>query len=426
MGPLGHSLSALAAALGIPLGLAALLVRPDWRVGLDQRLGAFPAPRSPVPEARPVWVHGASVGEIRAALGIIDGLRGRGLPVVGSTTTVTGLELLQTLRPGISTGLAPLDHPWCAERALREAAPCALVLMETELWPCWIAAAHRLGIPVVSVSSRLSDRSFRRYRRVAGIVRPTLQRLAAIGARSEMDAERFLALGAPPERVSVTGDLKLELPALPALSPDLEKALAGDIPILAAGSTHEGEEQAVLGALAEVEARGRAMGLVLAPRHLGRRSAVAGAVVRFGRRPRRRTELDGAPLRAGEVLILDTLGELAPLYARVTVAFVGGTLVPLGGHNLLEPLHQGRPVLFGPHTENVRAAAELLTRTGAGRCISGAEDLAKAVLDVLADPAGWSARTAIGRAVLDAHRGATHRTLDLVSRVCESGVGGAR
>ena len=296
MNPARHALAALAAVGALPLAGAALLARPGLRVGIGERMGLHPR-RAP----GAVWVHAASVGEILAAARLVDELRAAGHGVVTSSVTLSGREVMRRLRPALPCHLAPIDHPWCVEAALARVGPAALALVETELWPCWIAAAERRGVPVVLVSGRISDRSYSRYRRLAKLVRPTLARLRAIGARSEADAERFRVLGARPERVSVTGDLKLEVDPEPApVPPDLERILVG-APLLVAGSTHPGEEEAVLAALAEAERAGLAVALVVAPRHRDRAAEVARLVRRSGRRLRRRSSpgADAAAPRRG-------------------------------------------------------------------------------------------------------------------------------
>jgi 3-deoxy-D-manno-octulosonic-acid transferase len=397
----------------LPPAVGALLVRPSLRVGLRERLGLHPRLA-----AGAVWVHAASVGEVLAAARLVDALADVGHPVVTSSATASGREVMRRSRSGrIPCHLAPLDHPWCVEAALARVRPAALVLVETELWPCWIAAARRRGAAVLLVSARLSDRSYRRYRRLAGLVRPTLGRIDAIGARSDADAERFRALGAPGGRVSVTGDLKLEVDAdPPALAPDLERLL-GATPLLVAGSTHPGEEEAVLGALAEAERAGLEAALVLAPRQRERAAEVARRVRCAGRRLRHRSRPGAGTLASGEVLLLDTLGELPAFWPRADVAFVGGTLVGVGGHNVLEPVAAGRPVLFGPHTANVRHAVELVAAAGAGLCVPDAAALGPALCALLRDPAAARASGARGRAALLAHRGSAARTASLVAAV---------
>jgi 3-deoxy-D-manno-octulosonic-acid transferase len=385
------------------------LLRPSWRVGLAERLGAHPAASG----SHPIWLHGASAGEVRVAARIARALEARGDAVAASATTLAGRALWRELAPRAPSGLAPLDHPWCVARALRRVAPSALVLVETELWPTWIALAHARGVPVAIVSARLSDRSFPRYQRARALVRRVLARVDAIGARSERDAERFVALGAENARVAVTGDLKLEPePTALALAPELAARL-GDVPLIVAGSTHAGEERAALAALAAAEAAGLRAALVLAPRRVERAGEVL-ALAR-GRRVRLRSAGEGAPLRAGEVLVLDTLGELPALWAHASVAFVGGSLAPgVGGHNLLEPAQHARLVLHGPHVESAREAAELLGRCGGAERVADALDLARAVVGALRDPEQARARGEAGLAALAANRGALARTIALI------------
>ena len=404
---------------GLPLGTAALLLRPTLRVGLPERLGRHPG----ASVSGAVWVHGASVGEIGSALGLMDALRARGEPVVASTTTVTGRARVRSARPDLPAGLAPLDHPWIAARVLRQVRPSALLLVETELWPAWIAAAHARGIPVLVVSGRISDRSLLRYRRLRlrRLLAPTLRRVSAVGARSAEDAARFVSLGMPKERIRVTGDLKLEPPA--ASSPpseELRQAL-GTVPLLVAGSTHPGEERAALGALVAAERAGFGLALVVAPRRPERFEAVAALLAASGRTVRRRSRLGGNPLRAGEVLLLDTLGELESIYGMARVAFVGGTLAPVGGHNLLEPVLRGKPVLFGPWTHNVREAATLMSETGAGRYVEDAAALGRATVATLCDTQVDHAVARV-RSLLEEQRGAAQRVLALLDDVREGRV----
>lgn len=402
--------AALAAAVAAPAGLVALAVRPEWRAGLGQRLGWLPATGDGVRPA--VWIHGASVGEAR-----VVGLLGRrlleqGLALRASATSVAGRSRLRDELPGVPCSLAPLDHPWCVDRALRDAAPAALVLVETELWPCWIAAAARAGVPVGLVSGRLSRRAFARYRALRPLVAPTLARLAAVGARTPDDAARFRALGAPAQRVRVTGDLKLDLPTeAPPLPGDLVPVLKDAGPCLVAGSTHPGEEEAVGRAVALLRARGVPVRAVVAPRRVERCGAAEAALRRAGCRVRRRSRPGAAALAPGEVLVVDRLGELPALYRAASVAFVGGSLAPVGGHSLAEPLVAGAPVLHGPHVEDVGTVAEELAAVGAARSVGDASSLAEAFRVFAADAPGRAAR---GVAALAAHRGSLERSAELV------------
>jgi 3-deoxy-D-manno-octulosonic-acid transferase len=399
------------AVLAAPLVLCAAALRPRWRKGWRDRLG-----RAPRQEPGAVWVHSASVGEALASLPLHDALARRGWRTLASATTLTGREVLRGMRPELPFALAPLDHPWCVDRALDRVGPAALVLVETELWPVWIASASRRGIPVVIVSGRLSDRAFPRYRRLRFLWSRTLSCVAAVGARSQQDAERFRALGMPADRIEVTGDLKLEpRHALQSLKPDLEAFLA-DVTLLVAGSTHPGEEAAALQAQAEAERAGHDLALVLAPRYPERADEVERLALAAGRTVHRRSRLAGGQLGVGEVLLLDSVGELAGVYSRCHIAFVGGSLIPRGGHNVLEPLAAGCPVIFGPHTHNARESVELAIRCGAGQRAADTRELVQGVLLALADPAGARLRGAGGRTALEHHRGAAARSSDLVER----------
>jgi len=419
-----HSLAALAAVIGLPVGAVALALRPRWRTGLPERLG-----RAPRGGPGAVWVHAASVGESLAALALIDGLRARGHAVFASVMTVVARDLLRRRAPELACALAPLDHPWCVETALARVRPSLLILVETELWPTWIAAAHRRGVPVMVASGRMSDRSFARYGRVRSLLAPTLARLDRVAARTGSDAERFVALGAAPDRVVVSGDLKLAAPSREApLAPDLATVLGvgpGDPPLLVAGSTHPGEEAAVLEAFAACRRTGGRAGLVVAPRHLERVGEVAALLRAQGLVPRLRSTLAPRPLADGEVLLLDSFGELPAVYTRATGAFVGGSLAPVGGHNLLEPIRCGCPVVHGPQIANVADTAAWLDGEGAARCIADAAELGRAWRELLADPEPGRARAARVRDELAPHVGSLERTLAVAESLVARRAAGA-
>ncbi len=394
------------------------MLRPRLRRGLGERLGRI-EPSAP----GSIWVHAASVGEAKAAIRLIRSLEQAGHGVRASTSTLAGRAIFRRELVGTPSNLAPLDHPWCVASALARARPALSVLIETELWPGWIAAAQRRGMPVVVASGRLSDRSFPRYWKLRRWMAPTLRRIDAVGTRTETDAERFVALGVPADRVCVTGDLKLDPPSeRPALAVDLIRALA-DVPVVVGGSTHAGEEAALLDALAGAEKAGHGCVLVLAPRQIERAEELERLCHSRQRRVHRRSRLGGRHLASGEVLILDTLGELAALYATASIAFVGGTLAPVGGHNLVEPVHTGCPVLFGPRIENVRKVVEILEPGGAGRRVETPGELVRAVVDAFEDPDGCRLRGELGREMLEAHRGSVERTHRMIETVIRRAAG---
>jgi 3-deoxy-D-manno-octulosonic-acid transferase len=403
-----HSAAALSAALAAPVAAGALALHPRWRAGWRERLGAGPIAEDAI------WVHAASVGEVTASARLVERLRAGGFALTLSTTSATGRALCAQLHPGVAHRLAPLDHPWCVDAVMRRARPRALVLVETELWPVWIAACERRSVPVVIVSGRISDRSLPRYRWVGPWLARALARVSAIGARTEQDRDRFVALGAAPDRVRVTGDLKLDPSEAPrALAPDLA-AWLGDAPLVVAGSTHPGEEEALLAAQCAWEETGQRAALILAPRYPERAGDVVALARRAGRRAALRSERGGSPLAAGDVGVLDTIGELAALYGRAAIAFVGGTLIPIGGHNLVEPAAAGTAAVYGGHVANVRHAAELLEAVGAGERVADAGALAAALGAALAAPSAARVRGAAGRTALEAHRGSSERSAALV------------
>ena len=418
MGPLGHSAAALLALAGAVPGALLLVARPRARVGLGERLGATFRPGAV--ERGALWVHAASVGEVLAASRLLDRLGRAGRALCATSQTPAGRQVLRGTRPDIPSALAPLDHPWCVAAALDRVAPAALVMVENELWPFWLRAAAERGVPVISVSARLSERSLARWRRFGALARTAVGPLSAVGARTEADAERFVRLGVDAARVRVTGDLKLE-PLETAAPADALLALLGTGAFVVAASTHEGEESAALEAFARAEAAGSRGALVLAPRHAERFDAVASAVSAAGRRLRRRSAPDGTPLRAGEVLLLDSLGELPGLFGRACLAFVGGSLVPRGGHNLVEPLQAGCPAVLGPHVDNVRHVLELLAPSGAVSRVADAQTLGEAFAAALADPLAARRRGEAGRIGLEPGRGASARSAALV----EETLGGA-
>jgi 3-deoxy-D-manno-octulosonic-acid transferase len=270
---------------------------------------------------------------------------------------------------------------------------------------------------VIVVSGRISERSFPKYRRLGPVFRTAFQGLAAVGARSGLDAERYAALGVDRDRISVTGDLKLEPPApQPVLPSDLEHMLGG-APFWVAASTRPGEDDAVVTAHVLAQKNDRPSAVVIAPRHLDRIEELEHSLLSRGIFVRRRSRAGRTPLAPGEALILDTIGELPAVFARALFAFVGGTLAPTGGHNVLEPAYAGRAVLFGPHVEKVREASALLLECGGAQGVANASDLAKAVVEWLGDLEATAERGAQALRALARHRGATERSLALVERV---------
>ena len=407
--------------------LACLAVMDRW--GMRQRLGFRPLVHEH--EKRPVvWFHCASVGEASGLAAVIGRFveRHPGFAVLVTTMTETGLSYVrQHVQQAHAFGLAPLDAPFIVRRVFRQVNPRALILLEGELWPSLLKAAAAHDSPVALINGRMSDRSLARNRFVKPLFREMLRLLATVGVQHALDGERYIAYGADPGRVRVTGNVKFDLaeraaekagPTRAELRHDL--GLSDSTTVIMAGCPRPvEEEQAVLSAFTRVHERYPEVKLIWAPRHLQRIPQVeallrgAGLAFTFRTRP-----VSQAPVQA-DVIILDTMGELAAMYAAADMAFVGATLVPLGGHNVLEPAACGIPVLFGPHTENVRSSAAALLRSGGGTVVHNGDDLAREWLELLENPqkraragaaAGHAART-VGMRLK-----AVDRTLDLVDR----------
>ncbi len=416
-------------AAASPVLLARMLTTGKYRAGFGERLGRYPAPVAALGGRRPVWVHAVSVGETVAALPLVTALHAArpDLPLVLSTVTPTGQAAARERAREALVCYFPFDLRGPVRRALDTIRPRLVLLLETEIWPVFLLEAARRGVPVGIVNGRLSDRSFRRYRLVRPLLARCLRTLAFIGAQSQGDADRFLALGAPAERTVVTGNLKIDQAASPprpgAATPEsLERALALRAgPRLVAGSTHRGEEGPVLDAFARLRERVPDLRLILAPRHPERLAEVARLLDERGLRWQRRSERPGpAGAPAPDVVLVDTIGELAAMYGLADVVFVGGSLVPTGGHSLLEPAAHGRAPLHGPHMHNFREVTRALAEAGGAVPVEDAGSLAEAAATLLADPARRADLGARARGVLEAGRGATARTLALVRQALGS------
>ena len=379
------------------------------------------------PEGRPsIWIHAVSVGEVQAARTLIPGLRDRypGHRLWLSTTTRTGRAVADGIEAVDGLFYFPLDLPPAVDRVLDRVRPVLFVAVDTELWPNLLRRCARRGVRTMLVNGRISDRSYPRYRLVRRWFRRVLADVDRCCAQSDESARRLVDLGAPADRVVTTGNLKFDvLPApRPATAPrhdDLPRSLglAPDRPVLMAASTHPGEEGPVLDAFRRLRAREPGLVLVLAPRHPERGAEVAALAAGRGLTAVRRSRLPkGGPGRA-DVVVLDTVGELAALFPAATVVFVGGSLVPAGGHNVIEPAAGGRPVVFGPHMENFAEIAELFLARGAARRVSGAEELEPALAELLADPRQRAELGAAARSLVEANRGAAARSLAEIAAV---------
>lgn len=405
--------------LSLPWWLYQILRHGKYRTGFSARMGSVPARLidHAASVSRPViWVHAVSVGEVLAVSGLVLQMRQR-FPqhrVLISTTTDTGQELARKRFGEDSVFYFPMDFAFAIRPYLRALRPDLVVLAETEFWPNFLRLAHEAGARIAVVNARISDRSFPNYRRFRWALRRMLVHVDLFLAQTNEDAARLESIGAEPARVQVTGNLKfdLNLPPAPPIVASLRRALAAELsgPVLVCGSTVEGEEPVLLKAFENVRVgRPRAV-MILAPRHPERFDDVAILVQQLGLPSSRRSRWAGEAL-AGGVLLVDSIGELASLYALADVAFVGGSLVPRGGHNIIEPAQHGVAVVTGNHTENFRDIVGLFQGRDAVRIATVAE-LPLVLMHLLSNEAE---RQALGRRAQETMRsqaGAMSRTLD--------------
>lgn len=379
------------------------------------------ARRLPVASPGGLWLHGASVGEAFIVSSVARALRRNdpARPLSVSAVTPAGRELLPAPPDVDAAFFAPLDLAGLPARVLSALRPSCLILVETELWPNTVHEARQAGVPIVIVNGRLSPRRMSRYSRLAGLYTSILTSIERIGAQSPDDAERFRRLGVPGSAIEVTGNIKYDLPVPAGDASTLRKRLGvgAERPIFIAGSTGQGEDDPVLDAFEHARRGHPGLFLVLAPRHVARAPALEHEIRRRGLGVARLSALDGGAGAPADVLLVDTLGELAQLYTVAEVAFVGGSLVPVGGHNVLEPAAVGVPVLFGPHTEHVDEPARALLERGAGWRVRDGAELARRLTTLLGDREARANAGARGREVLQSHRGALAASVDLIEGV---------
>jgi 3-deoxy-D-manno-octulosonic-acid transferase len=385
----------VALVLSLPLIPFLFLLGDRFSRGLGQRFGFYPPTvTSALSHSRPIWIHAASVGEVDAASRLSRELRKRlpGRKVLLSTFTATGNARARQIGAADAVVFLPLDQLWVVRRALARLNPSLLIFLETEIWPNLLREAYRKGIPTLLLSGRLSAKSFKRYARFRFFFRRVLQCYSAIGMQSQDDAERILKLGAQDRRVFIVGNLK----RAPAVKQENEKHSLThdsqrmdqrrDARLLVVGSSHRGEEEILLDVFITLKAIFPNLQLVLAPRHPQRFSEVEKLLLTKGVSFKRQSQHDGRRSFEQDVMFLDTLGDLQDFYAIGDVAFIGGSLVDAGGHNLLEPARLRKPVLFGPFMDNFRVLAEEMKRSGGGIEVQGGEDLIREIAQLLGDP----------------------------------------
>ncbi|MEJ2007300.1 MAG: 3-deoxy-D-manno-octulosonic acid transferase [Acidobacteriota bacterium] len=412
------------------LGLILLAPYYIWRrrgrkelAGWRERLGLLPS--SFRQETRgSIWIHAVSVGETLAIGGLVKELQRRypDRKIFLSSVTAAGREAGEKRLPGIAGQFyLPFDWVWAVRRVLEQIRPSVLLIVETELWPNMLNTAKEFGCATLLVNARVSDRSFPGYRRIRPFMRRVLQNLSRICTQTATDAERFQTLGAPAECVVITGNLKFDgrPPEFGSFGVKMKEILAraNRSPVFVAGSTMRGEEALVLQAWQTIHKTHPHAFMILAPRHPARFDEVAGLLQTQHLSYIRRTGLspaNGEMLRrfgSAEILLLDTIGELAETFGLADIVFVGGSLVPTGGHNVVEPAFWGKPIIFGPHMTNFRDVASLFLRARGSVQVSDSNGLADAVLRLLANPAEAQALGERAKGVVNQQAGAALRVL---------------
>jgi 3-deoxy-D-manno-octulosonic-acid transferase len=413
----------------LPYGLLRLLWRglrnPDYWRRVPERFGFI----EPLRQPHVIWIHAVSVGEVRAAQPLVRELAERypDHPLLITTMTPTGSAQVRKLfNDRVAHCYAPYDYPSVVRRFLDRARPMLAIVMETELWPNIFHQCRARSIPVFVTNVRMSESSMRKYQRFASLARATLQQVTRFAAQSLADAQRLLTLGAAPESVEVTGSIKFELSAGASLRESAEVlrlAWGLDRPVWLAASTHQGEEEMVLAALAQLKRHKRFanMLLVLVPRHPERFATVARLCRKSGFRIALRSETPGAVAADVEILVGDTMGELQLFFGAADVAFIGGSLVPTGGHNLLEASAVGKPVVFGPHMFNFQEISQMTLERGAGVQVQAPSGLAAAVSDFLGNANRRDSAGEAGRKMVEENRGALAANMRILEQLLGNG-----
>lgn len=418
-------------ALGIGLGaatpwLGARLARGRYRQIALARLGLGSAWLPAPPPGGGIWVHALSVGEVGSALPLLTALGRRypHKPLMLSVATAQGLAVAKEALAGsgVILFIRPLDLPWARQRLIRHLRPSLFCQVEGDIWPGWLWAMAEQGIPRMLVNGRISPRTFKGYRRLRTLARELFRGFDRVLVQTEVDYQRLSSVGVKGGCLAVGGNLKFD--SAPAELEEKQRSLLAQelglsgCKVLVAGSTHPGEEEPCLEAFAALHRDHPDLALLLAPREVSRGRSLAQMAAHRGFKVFQASQ--GAPPPGVQVLVLDVLGKLAQAYALGVAAFVGGSLVPVGGHNLLEPAAQGVPVLFGPHTHNFLTMAQSLEAAGGGIRISQGQELKAAWGDFLSQPEKTRQAGRAAQGFCQAHRGAVDRAVAEAQALLES------
>lgn len=418
-------LSVVAFALLAPYFVYQAMRYRKYVTNLRQRFGYLPVSFN-VDGDESIWIHAVSVGEALAARTLVAPLKQRypRLRLFVSTTTIAGQQVAaREIKDADAIFYFPIDFGFIVSRTLRLVKPRLFIMMETEIWPNLLRACRASGVRTLLANGRISSRSYPRYRLIRPLFRRVLENVDRFAAQTQESAERLIDLGADPQRVVVTGNLKFDaLHAAPTGERSGHRVLRyfrvpDTRPVVVAGSTMRGEEVMVLRAFERLRRSTEHPLLVIAPRHPERFDEVERLAREEGFRTVRRTALTIDEEPVADVVILDSIGELAHLYRVATVVFVGGSLVPTGGHNILEPAVFGKPILFGPHMQNFREIAAVFLEAGGAVQVGDQRELGEALAALVADPARSARLGEAARGVIERNRGARDRTLEVIAQL---------
>jgi 3-deoxy-D-manno-octulosonic-acid transferase len=412
-----EGLLALVSLLLLPVYLLVGLARGKYLSNLPERLGRYRHAAG----SHDLWIHAVSVGEALGAKSIVEAIAEQrpDLSLLVTTTTLTGQEIARRHFPAATVTYFPFDFTFSIRRFLSHHRPAVALIVETEIWPNLLAQLERESIPVLLANGRISDRSFGRYRAVRFLLKRVLRIFSAILVREERDRDRFIAIGADPSRVEVAGNVKFDwrLEERPLEFSGQLQAMAGARAIVVFGSTVAGEDELLL-PLIERLVRDETAFVVVAPRKPERFDAVANLLAQLDVRTVRRSRLDAGDAPAADVLLLDTIGELARIYGEASAAFVGGSLVAgTGGHNPIEPAAAGAPVAFGPYMSNFQEIARTFVEREGATGVADVEELGSFLAAMIGDEQQRERAAGRARAVVESNRGATRRVADAVMRL---------
>jgi 3-deoxy-D-manno-octulosonic-acid transferase len=404
--------------LSLPWWIFQMLRSGKYRTGLTERLGMVPSRIVEVAQPGAIWVHAVSLGEVLAITQLVRQLH-QAYPetqIFVSTTTVTGQYLARGRFGENKAFFLPIDFGLAIRPYLKVLQPKLLILAETEFWPNLLHLLKKRGAAIAVVNARVSDRSFPRYRRFSWFFRRILGKIDLFLAQTEEDARRLVAIGAPADRVQASGNLKFDVPpsAAGALNDDLRRAIPHNAPIIVCGSTADGEELILLNAFQDVLAQYPSAVMILAPRHPERFDKVAALAFTLQLPLARRTSWNTSRPVSGQLFLLDSVGELASVYALADTAFVGGSLFPVGGHNILEPAQHGVAIMTGPYTRNFREIIRIFTQNDALKVVAP-QNLSQELLELLQNEAARKLLGARARELFTRYSGATQKTLEALS-----------